>query len=192
MRRPTHEKCLSDESRFARHEPRRSAFTRSAWALLALSALLGCTTLQTYPGPRAKPSEVARIAPTDRMFGTSIRILSVDGVALSTLQRGAELLPGSHRIRGVSSFGFIGATTRRDFALRFDAEAGRSYSIFAEMYAHGTRVWIADDELHTVAELDPGFALPDGQATLSPGDGAHRAEATRPDPPRPAPAPRER
>jgi hypothetical protein len=135
---------------------------RAAAGLFALAALAGpllacTTTLRAYPGDR--PAQVATLEPA-WLTGTEIDLLSIDGIALSGLQGRAELAPGRHEVRGVVIFRSTSRKAARRFSLAFRAEGAARYQIFAEMYDYGPRVWIADADMRTVAENDPGMAPP--------------------------------
>ena len=132
---------------------------------LALS-VTGCL-MKAYPGPSRGDEEVATLRPSPGMAGTTILLESVDGRPLRWPQEGAELLPGSHRLR-VSLLLRSGLRQRMHrFDLDFEAEGGGEYVIFGELSAHGPRIWVADAELATVAESDLGLAAP-----RTPGVGA--------------------
>jgi hypothetical protein len=132
---------------------------RQIWGLgLALCLLAGCSALQTYPGPARDRSELAYIEPSLLLPGTQILIESLDGKPLGLLHDGAALLPGSHLARvSLVLRGGIGEQKVFRCDLRFVAEAGRRYQVLGELYEAGPRMWIADEQLRTVAEYDAGM-----------------------------------
>jgi hypothetical protein len=134
----------------------------------ALASLIGCSA-KAYPGPRRSRSEVARIESSFQQPGVRISIQSIDDMPLTLRQDSADVLPGRHRIATelVLRHGFEQQVHQAE--IWFDAEAGQSYTILAEIYEYGPRIWIADRELRTVAEHD----------TALPPVGEGPAEATR-------------
>jgi hypothetical protein len=128
-----------------------------SWGWIACAFLLGCGTLQTYPGPAAPREQVATIEAAV-LSGTEIKISSIDGIRLSKLQWRAELLPGRHELRTIVVFHGISKKVGRRFQLEFEAQAGSRYQILAELYEYGPRLWITDERQRTVAEIDPGMA----------------------------------
>jgi hypothetical protein len=162
-----------------RTAPLECARSLAPLALLASLALLatGCSGLQTYPGAKRPRAELARLEPSLQMPGTQILIESVDGVRLGWLNDHALVLPGPH-VASVSLVlrGGIGEQRQYRADLRFEAEAGQRYVVLGELYEAGPRLWIADDELRTVAEYDAGL-LPSVSAPPAPGETAAPAPA---------------
>jgi hypothetical protein len=130
---------------------------RTLLACLALADLTGCAA-KAYPGPRRARAEVARIESSFQQAGVRISILSIDGEPLTLRQDAADVLPGRHRMETelVLRHGFEQQVHRAEIWL--EAKAGESYTILAENYDYGPRIWIADHQLRTVAEHDS--ALP--------------------------------
>jgi len=111
---------------------------------LGCSLLAGCATLQAYEGPARKPSEVARLTPAILPM-RQILIQAVDGMSLNALQDRVEMLPGPHIIEVAVT---LQSQTRQAFfmhVLRFSAEAGRDYTLLAEVDVYGPRSFILDE-----------------------------------------------
>ncbi len=91
------------------------------------------------------------------MGGTGIELEAIDGVELSWVHDAAELLPGRHVVR--ASLVLRGGLSKQvhQFEVPFEAQAGRKYTLLGEQSAHGPRMWIADEDFHTVAEVDRGM-----------------------------------
>jgi hypothetical protein len=130
---------------------------RTLIVCLALADLIGCAA-KVYPGPRRSRSEIARIESSFQQAGVRISILSIDGQPLKLRQDSADVLPGRHRVETelVLRHGFEQQVHHAE--IWFEAKAGESYTILAENYEYGPRIWIADRQLRTVAEHDS--ALP--------------------------------
>jgi len=124
-------------------------------ALLTLA--LACTTFQSYPGERRARSERALIEPAIGLPGTQIFIESVDGRALGWIHERAEVLPGRHSLRASLLLRSGSVQRVHRFGLWFDAQPGARYLIFGELSVHGPRLWLTDEDLHTVAEADSGL-----------------------------------
>ncbi len=117
---------------------------RALPVLLAGLLLASCATLRAYPGAPRPASQVACLRPA-LMPSRLILLDTVDGSALGWLHDRAELLPGEH----VARVTVLLKGRERELAftheLRFTAQPGRDYLVYAEVDAYGPRTFILDD-----------------------------------------------
>ena len=138
---------------------RRIAF--SLLALLALAPGLGCGTLQAYPGPPRRATEVAVLRPAV-MNARKILIDEVNGQSLGLLHDRVELLPGIQLVRATLQIESRSGWFEARHELQFIAEAGHDYVMYADFMPQGPGLWIQDEvELRIVAEsVTPTRRLP--------------------------------
>ena len=119
--------------------------------LLQVAALLlaGCATLRLYPGEPRDSSRIACLRPAI-MPARLILIDAVDDLALGWLQDRVELPPGEHTARVTVILRGRERQTQFTHSLRFRAEPGRNYIVYAEPDLYGPRTFILDDQMGSV------------------------------------------
>ncbi len=132
--------------------PARGAWVRLSCLALLACTLVGCSTLRAYDGPARTRAEVARLKPAI-LPRRQILIQSIDGLELNPLQDRVEMLPGSHVIEIAVT---LQSQVEHAFflhTLEFSAQAGRDYTLLAEVDLYGPRSFIIDEHNgHVVAE----------------------------------------
>jgi len=105
--------------------------------LLAIASLglAGCATFQAYDGPARPASETTIIRGDAKLraeMPLALVIRSVDGRAVDLRYSSVAVTPGHHDvIVDCQAGGAMGATSRHH--VEFDAEAGESYRLQADM-----------------------------------------------------------
>ena len=122
---------------------------RSLEVLVAAVLLSGCASLRAYPGSARDSSQIARLRPA-LMPSRLILLDAVDGQGLGWLHDRAELLPGEHVARVTVVLKGRQRELQFTHELRFTAEAGRDYLVYAEHDLHGPRSFILDDQAGSV------------------------------------------
>jgi hypothetical protein len=118
---------------------------RSLPLLLAALLLASCATLRAYPGAPRGTAQTACLRPA-LMPARLILLDAVDGARLGWLHDRAELLPGEHVARVTVILRGRDRELEFTHELRFTAEAGRDYVVYAEPDAYGPRTFILDDQ----------------------------------------------
>lgn len=116
----------------------------------------GCTTMQSYEGPKLAPENVALIKGSFGMINLA-SILEVDGKVRGFTQESAEVLPGEHtiRVQVTHGSGVFGPQYSGNKKLSFRASAGHTYKVDGtikkvDRFDRAIFVWIVDEKTNEV------------------------------------------
>ena len=118
----------------------------------------GCTTMQSYEGPKLAPENVALIKGSFGMINLA-SILEVDGKARGFTEETAEMLPGEHtiRVQVTSGFGAFSPQYIGNKKLSFRASAGHAYKADGTIKEGVTFAWIVDETTNEVVAGERPF-----------------------------------
>ena len=129
-----------------------NSFSVISFLLSTLFLFTGCTTMQSYDGPKLSPEKVVLIEGSFGMIN-SASILEVDGKARGWSEESAEMLPGEHtvKVKVLSGFGgIISPQLVGNKTLSFQTIAGRTYKVDGTIIKGDTFVWIIDTKTNEV------------------------------------------
>jgi len=112
-----------------------------------LLTFTGCTTMQSYEGPKLSPEKVALLKGSFGMIN-SATILEVDGKRRGFTQETAEILPGEHTVKIQVQSGFGGIFSPQyvsNKTLSFLASAGHTYQADGVIKNGDPFAWIIDE-----------------------------------------------